>query len=199
MSEEKLSNLFNRLRFDITFVLCSITDMAELDAAEGWLKKHYPEVAPHDDFVDWLKKGITKYSGEQFSESFMERFPLTAKKLNASEGNKLIFLRMAEFCGADPAFLAEQIEAIIRARDVEGKQYLIWRNLLGNSCNWTSSPRNKKCFVLSTIAYYTQTSVWAFRRAFLPEGAKSGSSSTDVFLDWRSKEEQEKVPIWKIQ
>jgi hypothetical protein len=202
---EKLSGLFYRFDFDVTFFLCSITDAVQLDAAEEWLKKHHPEMARKDDFVAWMKEGITKWGGklrEQFSGDFMERFPFVANKLNASAGNMLIFLRMAEFCGADPEFLAEQVEAIIRAHDVEGKKFIFWQGLHAFSHRWVNHPRNARCFVISTIAYYTQTPAWVFGRVFLPEGRRGGGVSSgngSVYIDWRSKEEQERTPVWKIR
>jgi hypothetical protein len=201
--ERRLWGKFHKFGFDITFILCSITDAVQLDEAEKWLRENHPEMAHTDDFVVWMKEGITKWGGkfrEQFSNGFMERFPFVAKKLNASEGNMLIFLRMADFCGATPEFLAEQTEAIIRAHEVGGKRFLVWRGLHGDSHRWTDKPHNAKCFVISTMAYYTQTSCWTFRQAFLPdEHGGGGIGDGSVYIDWRSKEEQERVPIREAQ
>lgn len=196
--QDRLSRIFNRIESKVILVLCSITSEEQLDAAVEWLDSHHPEKAPSSDAVDWMKESIKKWGGnlqEQFSDDFRKRFPLIAEKLNASEGNMLIFLRMTKFCGADPEFLAENIEPIIRAHEVEGKNiYTVNINI--DSGRWANLPRNKQCFVLRTVARYTETPPWTFREVFLPDLKSSGGGSQGtIHFDWRPAKEREKNPV----
>jgi hypothetical protein len=190
--QDKLSGIFYRIGFKVTLVLCSITDPDQLDAADEWLKKNHPEEAPGDDFKGWLKETIAKWPKpmEHFSEDFMERFPLIARKFKALEGNALIYLRMAEFCGADLDFLAEVVEPIMKAHE-DGQRIVEVNPHAKHWHSWEDQPRNQKCFTLQALARYTQAQPMYFRNAFLPDLKSSGGNSDGLTFDWRSQEERE--------
>ena len=66
---------------------------------------------------------------------------------------------------------------------------------------WSTHPHNERCFVISCVAYYTQTPCWTFREVFMPKGQGGGTffdGQYGVYFDWRSAEEQKAMPIDKI-
>ena len=185
--QDKLSGIFHRVGFKFVLALCSITNIEQFDAAVEWLRNHHPEEKPDCAFYEWCKMTITKWLNPMnyFSEEFMESFPLIAKKLRESEGNALIFLRMADFCGADINFLAGFVELIMKEHE-DGQKVVRFELDSKWFHGWVDNPINMRCFTLNVLARYTQVQSMYFRRVFFPGLKKSGGGTSGIYFDWRS-------------
>lgn len=176
---KSLSDIFSNLAAEITLLLSSITSEEQLDATVEWLRGHYPKQAPSSYCVVCLKQAIHKWGNileKQFSDDFKNKFPLVAGKLEGSAGNMLIFLRAIDLCHITLEFLAEIVEPIIKAHEVERKQvYTVKAESTSSICMIASSP---------------QPYVRVFLDVFLPNLNKSGEKAGEVYFDWRSVEEQ---------
>ena len=78
---------------------------------------------------------------------------------------KTAFVRMMAFCGNDAMFLAAVTAKVLAARRTNGEKVFIPHR---HYDDWEDQPRNRECFTLACMAYYTQVAPTVFRQFFLP-------------------------------
>lgn len=172
--------------------LDSINDIDELEAITEYLRANKPhELNLLQSYDKWLRKWPN--AKEIVMEQLKNDFPLLTSKVVDDESARVL-LRAAEFAGSDLTFFAKVVENdILRPHLTDGKNILRWPYLHNDSHHWADYPHNRRCFVISTIAYYTQLQMWRFGIVFIDGNgrrASGGGGTNGVYIDWCSKEER---------
>jgi len=177
--------------------LDTVDSIEELQAVQAHVCQHHSE--KDDDLFDFYRTNLTKWSNPELPNGFASRFPLIAKKLDAPYKIR-VYLRGCEFCGADPEFLAEVMEPIIRKRDVDGAEFIEVLRGGPDSYRWVDYPRNRACFVKAVLSSYTQIQAWTLSQLLFPDVRSSGTSfrggwKARIRWDWRTKEERKAAEV----
>jgi len=170
-------------------LLDSVNTLDELEVIEDYVRKYHPEKNNH--LLDYYREILNKWPDPQLSYDFKYIFSLTAQRLDTPQKIR-IFLRGAEFCGADPEFLAWVVEPIIFSHEVNGNKVINVKLNPFPRDLWVHRPKNKRCFILSILSRCTQLQAWTLLYLLFPGiQLRLLDGHDNVIFDWRTKEERE--------
>lgn len=171
----------------ITNFLDTVGNVDEFNELKAFRDANFPGVFP-DEAFEYYHATICRFidPAQKLGDAFSQTFPHIAGRLTTNAA-KICFLRGAEFANSDPYFYAKTLENIFVR--LESEAFVIYP-LRDINIDWPESPeKNQRCYVLATVAKYTQAPPNSVRKLLLQgigscvmAGYKQGPSSHQVIF-----------------
>lgn len=159
----------------VTKFLDSLNSLAELTEVAHILISHGKTEA-----LAYCRENLQRWPEPQLPAGFADKYPLVTAKLDTPPKIR-VFLRAAFVRKIEVLLLGEVFEEIIRRHEVEGEQYITYKQASNGSDNRSHAIR---------MIYHTEWPYHQLSYLLLPDHRRAGNSTkVGVYIDWRSDDE----------